>query len=256
MHSHEESVHTQFDPRAQAYLGSAVHARGADLECARAWVAAHLEGRGEALDVGCGAGHLSFALAPQVAQVIALDPSPNMLATVAATAAERGLANVATCSGTAEALPFENERFALVATRYSAHHWARLEAALAEMHRVLAPGGRVLIIDVLGADSALVDTHLQAMELLRDPSHVRDRAAYEWRALLAAQGFIDLSSASWPLRLDFAAWIERMQTPASSAAMIRSMQQRAPREVRDALAFEADGSFTCTTGAFWGRRGE
>ncbi len=250
MRSHDQAVHDQFDSKAEAYLHSRAHSEGPDLVRARELVAALGRPQVQALDVGCGGGHLSFALAPLVTRIVALDPSRHMVDTVAKAAAGRGLP-IETRQGGAESLPFADSSFALVATRFSAHHWGRLEAGLQEMRRVLHPQGRVLVIDVLGHEDPLVDSHLQMLELLRDPSHVRNRSASQWRGLLEAGGFPDTLQQQWPLRLDFASWVARMQTPASRVSVIREVQQSAPREVQDALAFEADGSFTVTTGLFW-----
>jgi ubiquinone/menaquinone biosynthesis C-methylase UbiE len=254
MSSHSQSVHAQFDPQAQAYLHSAVHAQGPDLARAAAWVSQNLPATAKALDVGCGAGHLSFALAPYVQSVVALDPSPSMVATVAEAALARGLPQVVAAPGAAEALPFDGARFCIACTRYSAHHWTQLETALREMWRVLKPNGVLMVIDVMGHDDALVDTHLQAMELLRDRSHARNRSAPEWRALLAGAGFERVTHEHWPLRLEFGSWVARMRTPAASVAAIRELQRGAPREVQQALAIEDDGSFTARTGLFIARK--
>jgi ubiquinone/menaquinone biosynthesis C-methylase UbiE len=256
MRTHGQSVQDQFDSQAHAYLTSPVHAEGPDLAHAKNLVGHAALGTGHAIDVGCGAGHLSFALAPGLARVVALDPSPSMLATVEKAAAVRGLPNIETRQASAESLPFAGSSFDLACTRYSAHHWTRLESALQEMHRVLRPRGRLLIIDVLGHEEPLVDTHLQSMELLRDPSHVRNRSATEWRSLLEAAGFVDVEHAQWPLRLTFAAWVERMRTSPERTSIIRALQNEAPREVQEALAFEPDGSFAVRTGLFWARRAD
>lgn len=254
MRTHTQSVQDQFDSQAQAYLSSSVHAEGPDLAYAKELVGKAIPESGEALDVGCGAGHLSFTLAPLLSRVIALDPSPNMIATVAKAAAARGFAQIETRQGSAELLPFADASFSLVCTRYSAHHWLHLAAALREMRRVLRPGGYLLVIDVLGHDDPLVDTHLQTMELLRDTSHVRNRSAAEWRSLLGAAGFADSQSQAWPIRLAFSPWVERMRTPEQNVSVIRALQTAAPREVQEALAFEPDGSFAIQTGLFWTRR--
>lgn len=253
MSSHQQTVHDQFDPQATAYLRSAVHAHGPDLLRARQLVEAALPRTGRALDVGCGAGHLSFALAPVLERIVALDASESMLATVREAALAAGHKAVETRRAEAEALPFAKASFCLVASRYSAHHWTRLETALAEMRRVVRPGGYALIVDIEAPADALADTHLQAMELLRDRSHVRNRSHREWQALLAGNGFELLEHARWPTRLDFAAWVARMRTPAQNVAMIRQMQTEAPAEVREALALEGDGSFTMQTGLWWAR---
>lgn len=254
MRSHEQTVQSQFDPRAGAYLTSAVHAAGPDLERAKVLVSQAVPAAAQAIDIGCGGGHLSFALASRVARIVALDPSAGMLAAVSKTAAERGLSQIETRQGNAESLPFADDAFALVCTRYSAHHWTRLGLAVREIGRVLAPGGHALVIDTLGDDDPLVDTFMQSIELLRDASHVRNRSRAEWRSLLRAVGLLEIECADWPTRLEFASWVERMRTPADRVAVIRSLQDGAPREVREALAIGTDGSFTIRTGLFWLRK--
>lgn len=254
MSTHEQTVQNQFEPRAHAYLTSAVHAAGPDLEQANARVS-ELEPRPTlALDIGCGGGHLSFTLAPRVSRIVALDPSPGMLAAVTEGAASRGLSGIEVRQGNAEALPFADGAIPLVCTRYSAHHWTRLDAAVREIGRVLAPGGHALVIDTLGHEDALVDTFMQSIELLRDPSHVRNRSVAEWRSLLTSANLQELEHAEWPTRLEFASWVERMRTPADRVAVIRSLQEGAPKEVREALRIEADGSFTIRTGLLWLRK--
>lgn len=254
MHNHSQSVHEQFDPQAQAYLTSHVHASGPDLLRAVARVAAWAPTSAEALDVGCGAGHLSFALAPHLTRIIALDPSEGMLTTVMHTAAARGLTQISARQGQAEQLPYSDSQFGLVGTRYSAHHWLDLPAALREMRRVLMPGGRLLLIDLLGEEHPLVDTWLQSFELMRDPSHVRDRSLAQWLSLLAAAGFAEVEHETFPTRLEFGSWVQRMRTPAVLVSAIRTLQQRAPDEVQAALKLEPDGSFTARTGLLWARR--
>lgn len=254
MGTHADSVQDQFDPRAQAYLSSRVHAQGPDLDYAEQLVAGHLPPQASVLDVGCGAGHLAFRLAPRVASLVALDPSAAMLATVAQEAGARGLRNLQTRGGSAESLPFQQASFELVASRYSAHHWAHLEQALAELQRVAKPGGMLLLIDTLAPEDALADTHLQSIELLRDRSHVRNRSRSQWRQLLAAAGFELLAQRQWPLDIEFDSWVERMRTPAEHVAAIRSLQRSAPSEVQHALGFRPDGSFTLQSALFWARR--
>lgn len=254
--THQQAIQQQFDPQAQAYLASSVHAQGPDLAHAQQLVARQLPAsKARVLDVGCGAGHLAFALSPHVHQVTAADPSPGMLETVHQAARSKGLGNIDTVQAQADALPFEDGLFCTVATRYSAHHWTALEASLREMHRVIKPGGYLLVIDILGHEDALVDTHLQAMEVLRDRSHVRNRSASQWCALLTDAGFNVPEQAQWPVRLAFADWVARMRTPALQTEAIRALQQRAPQEVRQALTIEPDGSFTPRTGLFWAQKG-
>jgi ubiquinone/menaquinone biosynthesis C-methylase UbiE len=252
MRTHDQTVLTQFDRRSQAYLTSAVHAAGPDLQQAVQQVL-RLSTRNSMLDVGCGAGHLSFALAPHFSHVVATDPSPSMLITASSAAAQRGLPQMEVRQASAQHMPFPDAHFDLVASRYSAHHWNEVPLALSEMRRVLRPGGRLLMIDLLGDESPLVDTHLQAIELLRDPGHVRDYSPSQWRRLVRDAGFTLQQEFSWPTRLEFGPWVERMCTPPGNVAVIRALLAGASREVREGLAVEADGSFVPRTGLLWAR---
>jgi ubiquinone/menaquinone biosynthesis C-methylase UbiE len=255
MRTHDQAVQDQFDPRAAAYLNSAVHAQGPDLLHAQKLVTALGASSESFLDVGCGAGHLSFALAPAFRRAVAVDPSPGMLTTVAQTAAERRIPQLEVQQGSAESLPFADSTFDVVASRLSAHHWRFLESGVREMCRVLRAGGHLLMIDTLGYEDALVDTHLQAIELLRDASHVRNRSVGQWRGLLEEAGLLDIQQAQWPLRLEFTSWVERMRPPPTRVGVIRELQRGAAREVHDALSLEADGSFRIQVGSFWARKG-
>lgn len=239
--AHDALVRTQFGSRAAAYVTSAVHASGADLSAIAALVAGHPGAR--VLDLGCGGGHVSFAVAPHVAEVVAYDLSDEMLAAVAAEAAARGLRNVATQRGAAESLPFDDASFDFVITRFSAHHWYDVRAGLAEARRVLAPNGRAAFVDVVAPPEVALDTFLQSVELLRDPSHVRDYAVDEWRAFLEAAGFAVTRTTPYRLRMHFDPWIARMQTPEVRSAAIRDLQALASAPVAKHFAIEADGSF-------------
>jgi len=121
--------------------------------------------------------------------VIAYDLSEEMLAVVATAAAERGLDNLAVRQGSADRLDFPDASFDLVCTRFSAHHWRQLPQALDEVLRVLKPGGRFIVIDTAAPADVLADTYVQAIELLRDTSHVRNISLHSWRKLLVAAGF-------------------------------------------------------------------
>jgi ubiquinone/menaquinone biosynthesis C-methylase UbiE len=246
MQDHAGLVTAQFGPRAAAYVASAVHAGGADLE-QLAELARSMPASARALDLGCGGGHASFHVAPHVGQTVAYDMSVDMLNAVSRTAADKGLGNIVTRQGVAESLPFPDASFDLVVTRFSAHHWNDLAAGLAEARRVLKDDGRAVFIDVVAPPSPLCDTHLQAIELLRDMSHVRNYTAATWLAELAKAGFITVGTTPRRLRLEFASWVTRMRTPDLYVGAIRGLQSNMPREVADYLELEPDGSFTIDT---------
>lgn len=240
--AHDEHVVQQFGARAAAYVTSAVHAQGEDLQALATFAKDGAFAR--ALDMGCGGGHASFTIAPHVGAVIAYDLSDDMLNAVAGEAAKRGLANLQTKQGNVENLPFADASFDLVVTRYSAHHWHNWPAALREARRVLNPGGAAMFMDIIAPPSVLCDTHMQAIELLRDTSHVRDYSAAEWTQALRDAGFAPGEPVLRRVRLEFASWIARMQTPPVYADAIRQLQKDASADVRAHFAIEDDGSFT------------
>jgi ubiquinone/menaquinone biosynthesis C-methylase UbiE len=220
----------QFGARAANYLASTVHATGADLERLEN-LAARLRPE-RALDLGSGAGHVSFAMARGGARrITAYDPAPDMLRVVAQEAAARGHAGIETCIGTAEALPFEDKTFDLVVTRFSAHHWANVAHAMAESKRVAAPGGRLVVIDVIAPEVALLDTALQSIELLRDASHVRDYRISEWTAMLGRAGFSEPTVDRWKIPIEFKSWVARIGTSPARVAALQAVFADLPSEV-------------------------
>ena len=250
----KQSVQEHFGPAAARYAIASVHRAGADLEALVRAVVAVAEGRERALDVGSGAGHTALALAPHVARVEALDLTRAMLEQVERLAAERGLANVTTRLGDAEALPYPDASFEIASCRLCAHHFQRPALAVREMFRVLVPGGRLLLVDIVAAEEPEVDTFLNAIEIVRDPSHVRDHSISQWRGLLAAAGFEIEAVESYPMRIDFEAWLTRIGAPAEAAAALRWMFAQATHEARAALEIDEKLDFTLENAVFRARK--
>src|SRR5579862_6678158 len=103
--AHQEVVADQFGPRAKAYVESSVHAHGEDLAALEAIV--ERTAPAHAIDLGAGGGHVSYLMARHARSVTALDLSSEMLAAVAATAKDKGLANIVVARAAAEKLPFD-----------------------------------------------------------------------------------------------------------------------------------------------------
>jgi SAM-dependent methyltransferase len=240
--THQTVVDDQFSPRAAAYLTSTVHASGEDLQSLREIVGHRPDA--VALDLGCGGGHAALLLAPRVRQVTAVDLSAAMVEVTRAEAHRRGLTNLAVQQGIVEHLPFPDAAFDIVVSRYSAHHWHDVGAGLREARRVLKPGGLAVFMDVLAPGRPLLDTWLQSLELLRDPSHVRNYSLAEWHGMLAAAGFGPAAARCHRVVLAFQPWIERMNTPVAHVTAIRSLQAGAPADVLRYFAVQDDGTFS------------
>ena len=239
--AHEKVVEAQFGPQARAYVESAVHASGADLDALDARV--RELGPERALDLGAGGGHVAYVMARHARRVVAADLSREMLAAVAATARGKGLSNIETVEAPAERLPFEDSTFDFVASRFSAHHWRDFGAGLREARRALKRNGRAVFIDAYSPGPPLFDTHLQAIELLRDHSHVRNYTCAQWIEALGRAGFALEACRTWKLRMDFPVWTARMRTPEENVRAIRALQVAASSETKAHFAIEPDGSF-------------
>jgi len=241
-----------YEARASAYVESAVHSQGSDLE---AIVQAVKERHFKCvLDLGCGGGHVSYAVAPHVGQVVACDITPGMLKAVQDEASRRGLINIEVRQAPAENLPFEDAAFDAVLCRFTAHHWDDFEAGLREARRVLKPGGLAVFVDVTAPENALADSWLQALELMRDISHARDYSIREWVSALGRSGFSVEGLTRSRLRMDFESWVARTQTPVERVEGIRSLQRGAPAVVKERLGLEEDGSFLLDVTVFTASR--
>jgi ubiquinone/menaquinone biosynthesis C-methylase UbiE/DNA-binding transcriptional ArsR family regulator len=101
-------------------------------------------------DLGCGTGQVSAALAPFVARVVGVDGSAAMLQSAKRRLA--GFNNVDLRRGDLEALPVDDGRLDAATLMLVLHHVPEPDRALGEVFRVLKPGGRVLIVDMLPHD--------------------------------------------------------------------------------------------------------
>ncbi|HGI5910641.1 TPA: class I SAM-dependent methyltransferase [Yersinia enterocolitica] len=240
--SHKDAVERQFGDQANAYLTSMVHAQGKDLQR----LATRLQPHGDArlLDLGCGAGHASFTAAAAVKSVVSYDLSAQMLDVVSQAATDKKLTNIEVKQGLAESLPFDDQSFDIVISRYSAHHWHDVGQALREVKRVLRPGGKVIFMDVVSPGHPVLDIYLQTVEVLRDTSHVHNYAPGEWLALFTEAGLIINEVTSDRLYLEFSSWIARMRTPTHFATAIRELQKSASDSVINHYEIQPDGSFT------------
>lgn len=170
----------RFGKTAQDYVTSQVHATGLDLEL-------HLEiakpdPHWQMLDIATGGGHTARLFAPYVQHVIASDFTLPMLdAARESTTAE----NVTFCAADAEDLPFPDNTFDLITCRIAAHHFSDCFRFVMESARCLRPGGVLLVQDHVNADDQRTAEYLDAFERLRDNSHKKAYAEYEWRGMFA-----------------------------------------------------------------------
>ena len=231
-------VQTQFGQNARHYRDEPLFAAGNDLQI---MVEKARPGKnGRLLDVGTGAGHTALAFAPYVSQCIGLDLTKEMVDNATQLAQERRIENVTFVQGDAEALPFPNGSFDIVTCRLAAHHFPNPGQAVGEAARVLKPGGRLLLLDNYAPDDPELDRFINDLDKTRDPSHVREYTLPEW------QQFFQLASLTTEilllpdLKLDFAKWVERSQTPPEARKRLVQMVQTASPRCRDTFSICLD----------------
>ena len=176
------AARTHFDRWSATYESGPGARRLQDLQTA-ALAALGLCGDDALLDLACGTGAAVRQAAPTVRRAVGFDLSPEMIAQARQLAAN--IANVEFREGDVSGpLPFSDGEFTAIVCTTAFHHFPRPLDTIAEMFRVLAPGGRVVIADfnrrnpvVFAADLAL--KRLQASHFgLRSPSRLmRDLCA-------------------------------------------------------------------------------
>ena len=226
-------VQAQFGASAAAYVTSPLHAAGEDLDRLLAWGAARRADR--VLDVATGGGHTALAFASIARRVVACDLTEPMLAAARAHVRSHSGASVEFVAGDAGALPFRDESFDVVTCRTAAHHFADVAAAVRQIHRVLRPGGSLLLQDILGHDDADASAFILEVEKRRDPSHVRSYRAAEWKAFLRAVGLTVMEdSVVWKLR-EWNEWTGRMRMTTEARRELEDLVRRAPERCRAAF---------------------
>jgi SAM-dependent methyltransferase len=163
------------------------------------------------LDVAAGTGHVARRLAPQVRAVVALDATRAMLEQGRAQAP----ANVLFMQADAAALPFLDASFDVVVTRFALHHFDDPQVQLEEMRRVLKPGGRLAVADLVAHPEAAATQN--RLETLRDPSHARMLRLDELVALLETDD-VEVRDVTRPLE----PWLAQTEAPPDAADEIRA----------------------------------
>lgn len=175
--------------------------------------------RARVADLGIGGGELTLLLCQSSERVIGVDRSEAMLERARAKAHKAGVTNLELRRGEIEALPLADREVDLVVLSQALHHAVEPRHALAEAHRVLAPGGRLLVLDLLRHKERWTAEKFQD----RWPGF-REGELAEW---LAAAGFIDVSTAI-VARERAAPWFQTLLALAAKPAGDRDVAARSP----------------------------
>jgi SAM-dependent methyltransferase len=190
-------VTDSWSDRAELYRTSTAHSQGPDLDLVVEWA----EGCKTAIDVATGGGHVARRLREAGLEVVSCDPAPGMAPDVICVA---------------EDLPFADASFDLAVTRVAAHHFDDVAQATRELARVASQ--RVIVVDNL-----FMDDDAERADKLRDPSHVRNYTAAEWRSFFADAGIDLLEVRTFDFPIDLEPWLERTACTGETADEVRAL---------------------------------
>jgi ubiquinone/menaquinone biosynthesis C-methylase UbiE len=154
------------------------------------------------LDVACGPGVLACACAKFALRVTGVDITPAMIERAKDLQASEGLENLTWHIGDVRSLPFPDNTFTVVMSRYAFHHIADPHEVLGEMKRVCKPSGGIVVVDMAAPADPKQALALNEMERLRDPTHVCALSASELAELFVRAGLAHPAMTTY--RLEFA----------------------------------------------------
>jgi ubiquinone/menaquinone biosynthesis C-methylase UbiE len=193
------------------------------------------------LELACGNGSTAIAFAERCGRAIGVDVLEEPLQTARTTAAERQVRNVDFIISEVEQLSFAGDTFNGVVCRFSFHHFVNPARVFSELARVVAPGGWMVIADMVASeDSTKADLHNQ-MERLCDPTHSRTLPASEFEQMFAEHGFRVAMKVDRDARLTLEDWIRFGGASPESAVRVRQMAAEAVNQDRAGLKFTRDG---------------
>lgn len=181
------------------------------------------------LESACGTGLVARALAGKVGSVTGVDLTPAMLEQAEHGAADEGIENASFSVGDATALEFADGSFDGAVTRFSLHHIPLPGRVIAELARVVRPGGWVVVSDLV-ADEADGEgaAWREEIERLRDPSHWACRTPEQLREMGAEAGLSLDQEQLISYELDFDDWLARGSGGRAAAPLVDELLAQRP----------------------------
>ena len=204
---HDDSIRSEFTHQSQTF-NVAPAMRSA--ETLQALIDAMPTGSDQRwLDAACGSGLVARALAPRVGSVLGVDLTEAMIDLARREARREGLANAEFALGDATRLELPDSLFDGAVTRFSLHHIPLPGRMVAEMARVVRPGGAVMLADHVHADDHDGAHWQEEIERLRDPSHWSCLTHRTIQELGRRTGLEPEAERVVPIAISFEEWLSR-----------------------------------------------
>ena len=186
-----------------------------------------------ALDVACGPEIVAVELAAVAREVVAFDLTPEMLVKARERCDKAGRRNVVFKEGFATHLPFSDDTFDVVVTRLSIHHFQDPRKVLGEMKRVTKNDGILVVADIVSSEIGEKSELQNALEVLRDPSHVCMYPVSALASLIAGAGLKIEKQDTWDQPREFEEWARIVENP-ERIGPLRTIVQALARAGEDA----------------------
>ena len=220
----KKQIANAFGNRANSYLISKTHREGDDLDMLSDWSI----GSKLTLDIATGAGHTANAIFKKnSSRVIATDISPKMART-----ALSAYPSLEMAISDAEHLPFNDNSFDTIVCRIAAHHFPNTHSFLAEVARVSDASGVFLFEDNVAPNTPSLNTFLNKVEKLRDPTHIQSHTVDQWTSWIEEQGFIIEHTIVLKKNILYIPWVTQSNTSKKNLTKLNELFVNAPSEAK------------------------
>jgi len=247
--SHLDKIRDRFTATADVFAKTVRRTRVAEGERLAEYATAGLANADKllAIDLACGPGTFTRPLAARVRHAIGADLTPAMVEKARAEAARDGITNIEFVCADGYALPFADGAAGIVSCGYAFHHMTDPARALEEMARVLQPGGRLAITDIIvpaGCDGAFQN----AVERVRDPSHTSTQSVANFHAIIRKLGMRVVSERIHDNWHDFDVWMGNAGKAPGDPVYMQTRAMMESRIVNDSSGFHPHRSDKVASG--------
>ena len=219
--AHIERIRRQFTRQADAYSQMR---QTRDEKSLRLLVAlSGISSSDRVVDVACGPGFLTLAFAEKCKHVVGVDATDELLSIARSEATRRKIQNTDFVLGDANRLTLPEKSFDAASCRAAFHHFPDPAGVLRQIRKLVRPGGKILIADMLGSADPEKAAYRDRIERLCDPTHTRALTEAEFEQMFRGADLELLHRPTSRLDYDVEEWLEHGGPTDEAAAEIHRL---------------------------------